>query len=508
MNESKEEKEHKKCVKCKQVKLLNIKHELCQACFDLRVKEKKYGKCIACEQPNTGENWCQVCNSKRFQQNFNKWTSGNNDVDKFIQKLQLSAKNYYQLLEWIPYERFYKVEYIAKGGFGKVYRANWKDGYISHWDINKNQWKRHSQNRNDYVALKSLDHSQNVTLEFLNEITLHVKVIEDKISNNIIRCYGITQDPVTKDYMMVMNYAKLGGLRNVLSERGKRLHKSKKRMYRMQNFNLELYFWKWRYKIRILEGIAAGLHKIHRKGFIHRDLHIGNIVCFRETTCITDMGLCKPANYNELENAGNSIFGVLSYLAPEILRGQHYTQASDIYSFGIIIYETISELSPYNDTAHDEFLALKICEGFRPRFNIEVPSLILHIIKRCLDANPSDRPTAKDLSKIFQLWLEELNKYINDADSETELIKTNLIKQIEESEKINNTSSSNNSALKYKIYNEATYSSRLIKFTNELPEPKNSDDYYKYYNDISSVEYSDSLKSNNISDCLDCEIID
>ena len=37
-----------------------------------------------CYQINTGINWCQICNSKRFQQNFNNWTSGNNNIDKFI----------------------------------------------------------------------------------------------------------------------------------------------------------------------------------------------------------------------------------------------------------------------------------------------------------------------------------------------------------------------------------------------------------------------------------------
>ena len=36
-------------------------------------------------------------------------------------------------LEWIPYDRFYDIKYIAKGEFGEVYRANWIDGYISYW---------------------------------------------------------------------------------------------------------------------------------------------------------------------------------------------------------------------------------------------------------------------------------------------------------------------------------------------------------------------------------------
>ncbi|CAB4378245.1 unnamed protein product [Rhizophagus irregularis] len=51
------------------------------------------------------------------------------------------------------------------------------------------------------------------------------------------------------------------------------------------------------------------------------------------------MGLCKPADYDASKNTKNSTYGVLPYIAPEILRGQNYTKASDIYSFGIIITE-------------------------------------------------------------------------------------------------------------------------------------------------------------------------
>ncbi|CAB4416052.1 unnamed protein product [Rhizophagus irregularis] len=136
---------------------------------------------------------------------------------------------------------------------------------------------------------------------------------------------------------------------------------------------------------------------------------------------------------------------------PEILRGQDYTKASDIYSFGIIMYVIISELPPYYNVAHDEFLALEICKGLRPEFNIKVPKLILHIIKICLDADPSNRPDAKYLSRIFM---------------------TELIKQIEEAEQINNNSSTNSSPLT--IHPEAIYKSRPFNYKN-LTEPKNSD---------------------------------
>ena len=127
-----------------------------------------FGLCKECNQNNIGHIWCKACNVKRFQQNFEKWTSGNVDIDKFIQEAQLSANEYYKVIEWIPYDRFSDIEYIAKGGFGKVYRANWIDGRIRYWD-NKNQnWGRYESNI--FVALKSLNNSKNVTLEFLNEV--------------------------------------------------------------------------------------------------------------------------------------------------------------------------------------------------------------------------------------------------------------------------------------------------------------------------------------------------
>src|SRR6266498_3473462 len=101
----------------------------------------------------------------------------------------------------------------------------------------------------------------------------------------------------------------------------------------------------------------------------------------RDSIYITDMGLCKPADYNASENMEKKIYGDLPYMAPEILRGQNSTKASDIYSFGIIMYEVISGLPPYHDVSHDKILAIKICQGLRPNFNIKVPQLIVHLIK-------------------------------------------------------------------------------------------------------------------------------
>ncbi|RIA80353.1 kinase-like domain-containing protein [Glomus cerebriforme] len=404
-----------------------------------------YGICEECKQENTWNKWCNTCNAKRFQQNFKNWSSGNDDIDKFIQHTQLSANYYRKVLEWIPYDRFYNIEYIAKGGFGKVYRANWIDGFIWDWDNKNKNWGRRYPNRD--VALKSLNNSKNVTLEFINEITSHHK-INDNVS--IIRLYGITQDPDTKNYMMVLNYAENGSLRNYLDDCYNDLS--------------------WKEKIENLHDIADGLDQIHANELIHRDLHIGNILHTHEFTfsnvCITDMGLCKPADYIATESTKNSTYGVLPYIAPEILRGQNYTKAADIYSF-----------------------ALKICQGVRPRFDIKVPQLFVHLIKRCLDANQLNRPTASEVLNILKKWWIELRKA-------EEIEETELLKQIKEADKINNNNIQINipsTCLSYETHSEAIYTSRLLNFNN-LPEPKNSDDYYKQYDNIISTEYSENLQ--------------
>ena len=116
---------------------------------------------------------CEQCNSMciaiRFQQNFKHWTSGNNYIDKFIQDVQLLGHYYVKnALEWIPYDRFYNIKYIAKGRFGKVYRANWIDGFMDCWDDENKNWKRFNQNM--FVVLKSLNNPKNDISEFMNEV--------------------------------------------------------------------------------------------------------------------------------------------------------------------------------------------------------------------------------------------------------------------------------------------------------------------------------------------------
>ena len=154
------------------------------------------GLCPDCNQPNTitiGYSWCQNCNYKRFQQDFNKWTSGNNLIDNFIQDAQLRARNNHEVIEWIPYDRFRNIEFLDRGGFSTIYKAVWLDGSISKWDKKKQQWNRdtgkfkyedyeiakqvdvksplkESEEGGRHVVLKSLNNPTNIDEDFLSEV--------------------------------------------------------------------------------------------------------------------------------------------------------------------------------------------------------------------------------------------------------------------------------------------------------------------------------------------------
>ncbi|RIA92581.1 hypothetical protein C1645_764703 [Glomus cerebriforme] len=180
--------------------------------------KEEFGLCFQCNRPNTGENWCKVCNSEKFRQDFDKWTSGNENIDKFIQEAQLNANNNFELLEWIPYNRLRNIKLPAQGEF--VYYAIWLDGWIDHLDYEKQEWRRifnkleqayniandpnirnplqSNENYGQPVALKNLSDSSDINYDFLNEY-------KEWWSNDsyLIPLLGITQDPDKSNYMIV-----------------------------------------------------------------------------------------------------------------------------------------------------------------------------------------------------------------------------------------------------------------------------------------------------------------
>ncbi|EXX77173.1 Cdc15p [Rhizophagus irregularis DAOM 197198w] len=250
-------------------------------------------KCIKCKiRITTDENHetCQVCYGI-FKTNL----SGNKVIDGIIRNTQVNfvtgSKDW--ILEFIPYDQFKDIEFIAEGGFSKIYKAIWVDGPIDYFSF-KPDTDNIVRKNNFSVVLKRLDNSKNITSEELNELKVYYQILSnDMISNGIGEYFGITQEPNTKDMMIIMPYYELGDLMRYLSN----------------NF----YNISWRIKLDRLSSIILGLVDIHRAKIIHRDLHSGNIFFDKDYAYIGDLGISRSATES---NNDNERYGIIPYMAP------------------------------------------------------------------------------------------------------------------------------------------------------------------------------------------------
>src|SRR5438128_108433 len=146
----------------------------------------------------------------------------------------------------------------------------------------------------------------------------------------------------------------------------------------------------WKMKLQYLKDIAIHLRRIHLKQLIHCDLHGGNIVLSSNVDStrplICDLGLAKSVNSSR---STATIQGVLPYIAPEVLHSHKFTRESDIYSFGIIMYQIANGEPPFRDS-DDTHLAVRICNGLRPEMPDSAPEEYKKLAKRCCDADPNN----------------------------------------------------------------------------------------------------------------------
>ncbi|RHZ58769.1 hypothetical protein Glove_368g6 [Diversispora epigaea] len=308
------------------------------------------------------------------------YTSGNKNIDNFIKHtqisgLKLSLKEYYKIkpelqpylyLEWVPFNNFLDIEYIAEGGFSKIYKAT---------------WEKNSNGQKKNCVLKVLNNSKNVDTKFLNELKLTYQLK----SKFLIKCYGATQDPKTKKYAFILDYAPNGDLHHFLRKNFKKVM--------------------WKKKIDLFRDIIIGIKLLHDKKIVHCDLHSGNILIITNDfkAVISDLGFSQRVTSNSENSKKAQMYGVISYMAPELFKGQPYSFASDIYSLGMIMWQLTSGHRPFHDRGHGPILILDILDGKRPKTTKDTPECWENLMKKCWHPNPSQRPT---IDEIYQLFLD------------------------------------------------------------------------------------------------------
>jgi len=162
----------------------------------------------------------------------------------------------------------------------------------------------------------------------------------------------------------------------------------------------------WKEKLSALQDISWGLAFIHQGGLMHCDFHSGNVLVSsensRERYHIGDLGLCRPIDQNS--ESETRVYGVLPYMAPEVIRGLPYTPAADIYSFGMIMWLIATGQPPFSNRPNDLHLAIDICNGVRPEIYKDIPECFCDLMKKCWDNDPLKRPSTKEICDLFIKW--------------------------------------------------------------------------------------------------------
>jgi len=262
-------------------------------------------------------------------------------------------------------ERYQIIEELGKGGMGKVYKV-------------------HDTEIREKVALKVLKSEialDEKTIErFRNEIRLARKIAHKKVG----RMFDLGKAEGT--YFITMEYVPGQDLKGLIRQTGKLAIET---------------------TVSIAKQVCEGLEEAHKLGVIHRDLKPGNIMINREGNVrIMDFGIARSIKTKGLTGAGVMI-GTPEYMSPEQAEAKAVDHRSDIYSLGIVLYEMVTGLLPFEgDTPLSIAMKHKSEKLKAPKLlNPQIPDDLNSLILKCLEKSKTDRYQAveevsKDISGI------------------------------------------------------------------------------------------------------------
>lgn len=156
------------------------------------------------------------------------------------------------------------------------------------------------------------------------------------------------------------------------------------------------------FKTMCAYDIARGMAYLHSRKIVHRDLKSLNILLdakFHVKIC--DFGFARYCNQDDPPiRAGN--LGTVHWMAPEVIeRKGSFDFSVDVYAYGILLYELVSQTRPFDGMAGDEIKEF-VVKGGRPRLPFDLNPRLRKLIEECWDANPEKRPTFVDIVQRFQ----------------------------------------------------------------------------------------------------------
>ena len=153
--------------------------------------------------------------------------------------------------------------------------------------------------------------------------------------------------------------------------------------------------------VNISVGVASALAEAHKSGIIHRDLKPENVFLIRdeegrEVPKVLDFGFARLQGAQKKLTQAGIAFGTPHYMAPEQAMGlESITPGADIYALGIMMYELVCGVVPYDGSNAMEIMNKQVnapVPAVEPRPGLGAPPKLLRLIERCIQKEPEDRP--------------------------------------------------------------------------------------------------------------------
>jgi len=252
----------------------------------------------------------------------------------------------------INYDELELEQKIGEGGFGEVYRAKW---------------------RGTTVAVKTLKHkgpSSHFTAEEAERYKREVSILRALNHPNLVLFLGASLEPVL---CMISEFMFGGSLYDLLYKKKKIPDHTKRCVLALD-----------------IAKAMAFLHN-HKPPIVHRDLKSLNILLDEkgEHAKVGDVGLAVNIGKGELKGA----VGTYSWMPPEMMKGQAYTEKADVYSYGLVLYEMVTGKLPFAGMPPQQISLRVAVYNERPPLPSSVNSKWKELITACWGADDTKRPS-------------------------------------------------------------------------------------------------------------------
>ncbi len=267
-------------------------------------------------------------------------------------------------------DRYEIIEEVGSGGMAVVYKAKCKL-------------------LNRFVAIKVLRPDLQNDDEFVRRFNVEAQAAASLTHPNIVSIYDVGNENGL--HYIVMEYIEGITLKEYIDEK---------------------HILQWREAVGYAIQIAKGLEQAHKNAIIHRDVKPHNIIMKNDGVLkVTDFGIAR-ANVQATMTCEDSAIGSVHYISPEQARGGYTDERSDIYSLGVVMYEMLTGVVPFDSDRPVTVAIMHLQDKPIPprEHNLSIPLSLEKIVLKAMTKEVSGR------YKAIGEMIEELEAVLNDPD--------------------------------------------------------------------------------------------